>query len=201
MYASQRFISEDWASTSMRGMTERNGTRCKLGAEREASGGDRRAWRNRYVFAMYCVNAEQLLNGGRVKALSPMSRRLRCGQRYRTAAQEQMGVVFAATQESPVALGTRRIEGRELSEERISWEVPVAAQVKLQNVAFEKARRVLPQCNVNPGARRFRDERRAASPWTPCPRKSRTTPRKSLRRRLGTFECRRRGPDRSRPGL
>ena len=86
----------------------------------------------------------KLLNGVRVKASSTMSRRLRGGRRYRTAAQEQMGVVFAATQENPVALGTRRIEGRELAEEWIAWEVPVAAYVELQNIAFEKARRVLP---------------------------------------------------------
>src|SRR5438445_800333 len=61
-----------------------------------------------------------------------------------------MGVVSAAAQENPVALGTRRIEGRELAEKRISWEVPVAAQIQLQNVAFEKARRVLAQFNVDP---------------------------------------------------
>ena len=60
-----------------------------------------------------------------------------------------MGVVFAAAQENPVALGTRCIEGRELAEERTSREVPVAAQIQLQNVAFEKARRVLQQCNVD----------------------------------------------------
>jgi hypothetical protein len=33
-----------------------------------------------------CINAEQLLNGGRVDAFSPLSRRLRGGHRYRTAA-------------------------------------------------------------------------------------------------------------------
>jgi hypothetical protein len=93
---------------------------------------------------MYCINTEQLLKGVRVKASSTMSCRLRGGRRYRTAAEEQMGVVSAATQENPVALGTRRIEGRELAEEWISWEVPVASHVELQKVAFEKARRVLP---------------------------------------------------------
>src|SRR5882672_3781177 len=80
-----------------------------------------------------------------------MVRRLRGGHRYRAAAKEQMGVVSAATQENPVALGTRRIEGRELAGEWISREVPVAAYVDLQKVAFEKARRVLPQGNVDPG--------------------------------------------------
>src|ERR1700744_4291343 len=74
---------------------------------------------------------------------------LRGAHQSRTSTQEQMGVASAAAQQNPIALGTRRVEGRKLAEEGISWEVPVAAQIQLQNVAFEKARRVLPQCHVN----------------------------------------------------
>src|SRR5882757_4226611 len=106
--------------------------------------------KGRGTYAVSGVRSSVRGGAKRVYPSSTLSRRLCGGRRYRAAAKDQMGVVFAATQENPVALGTRRIEGRELAGEWISREVPVAAYVELQNIAFEKARRMLPQLNVDP---------------------------------------------------